>query len=153
MPGAQPRVAWLAATNHAPVDAAALAAWRLADIEAQLPWIDGATRDEFVPQALDLDKLGAVRFDKGCYPGQEIAARLHFRGGNKQRLRRIVLSGEADAMPGLAIIGETGTAGAVLYAVRSTPSRSDALAVIAENALTAPILATASGHAATLCTT
>lgn len=41
---------------------------------------------EFLPPALGLERLGAVAFEKGCYPGQEIAARLHFRGGHKQQL-------------------------------------------------------------------
>jgi folate-binding protein YgfZ len=146
LPGAPARVAWLGPTNSEHADAAALAAWRLADIDARLPWIDTATRDEFVPQALELDKLGGVRFDKGCYPGQEIAARLHFRGGNKQRLQRVVLSGEGDAMPGLAIMGASGSAGTVLYAARSTISRSEALAVISDSALDALSLTTAHGH-------
>ena len=150
MPGVQPRVAWLGPTSSEHVDTAALAAWRLADIDARLPWIDVATRDEFVPQALDLDKLGAVRFDKGCYPGQEIAARLHFRGGNKQRLLRVALSGEADATPGLAIFGTTGRVGTVLYAARSTPSRCDALAVIAESALDASSLTSTSAHSVSI---
>jgi folate-binding protein YgfZ len=147
LPGASSRVAWLAPASSTHAHVAALDAWRRADIDARLPWIDVATRDEFVPQALELDKLGAVRFDKGCYPGQEIAARLHFRGGNKQRLQRIALSGDADAVPGLAIIGAAGTAGTVLYASRSASSRSEALAVIADSALNASALTTAYGHA------
>jgi folate-binding protein YgfZ len=150
LPGTQPRVAWLGPATGELIDLAALDAWRLADIDARLPWIDVATRDAFVPQALDLDALGAVRFDKGCYPGQEIAARLHFRGGNKQRLRRVALAGDADAMPGLAIVGASGTAGTVLYAARSAPSRNEALAVIAEGALDASSLTTASGHIVTI---
>lgn len=150
LPGAVPRVAWLAPARDAAVDRVALDAWRLADIDARLPWIDVATRDAFVPQALDLDVLGAVRFDKGCYPGQEIAARLHFRGGNKQRLTRISLAGDADATPGLAIVGASGTAGTVLYAARVSPNRSEALAVVAESALDDASLASADGHVVTV---
>ena len=150
LPGVTPRVAWIGPANSDHADANALAAWRVADIDARLPWIDVATRDEFVPQALELDKLGAVRFDKGCYPGQEIAARLHFRGGNKQRLQRVVLSGEADAAPGLAILGATGTVGTVLYAARSTTSRIEALAVIAESALDDSSLTTSASHIVTI---
>jgi tRNA-modifying protein YgfZ len=144
LPGATPRVAWLGPTHGSPVDADALAAWRLADVAARLPWIDTETSDEFVPQALDLDVLGAVRFDKGCYPGQEIAARLHFRGGNKQRLQRVVLAGDAGAMPGLAIGDASSTVGTLLYGVR-VDARVDALAVIAESALDAT-LSSADGH-------
>jgi len=149
LPGTAPRVAWIGPANRDHIDAHALEAWRIADIDARLPWIEVATRDEFVPQALELDKLGAVRFDKGCYPGQEIAARLHFRGGNKQRLQRITLSGDAEAPPGLAIVSAAGTAGIVLYAARSAAAQSVALAVIADAALDAS-LTTANGHVVAL---
>lgn len=147
VPGAEPRVVWLGPMRSEHVDVAALNAWRHADIAARLPWIDVATRDEFVPQALALDALGAVRFDKGCYPGQEIAARLHFRGGNKQRLRRVTLAGAAEAMPGLVIASGAGSIGMLLYAARSGPERSEALAVVAESANDMTSLTTTLGHA------
>ena len=89
-PGLVPRTAWLGPAADPTIDAGEREAWRLADIAAGLPWLDAVTQDEFVPQSLGLERLDAVRFDKGCYPGQEIAARLHFRGGNKHRLHRIV---------------------------------------------------------------
>ncbi|TAM98222.1 MAG: hypothetical protein EPN40_06680, partial [Rhodanobacteraceae bacterium] len=62
--------------------------WRLADIRAGWPTLP---QDEarLLPPALGLERLGAVSFDKGCYPGQEIAARLHYRGGHKLRLHHL----------------------------------------------------------------
>lgn len=72
-------------TNAAPIDSHADDAWRLAAIRAGWPRLpDG--EPAFLPPALALERLGAIAFDKGCYPGQEIAARLHFRGGHKHRL-------------------------------------------------------------------
>lgn len=62
--------------------------WTWFDILAGLPQVYAATREQFVPQMLNLDRIGGVSFDKGCYPGQEIVARLHHRGGLKQRLYR-----------------------------------------------------------------
>jgi folate-binding Fe-S cluster repair protein YgfZ len=62
-PGPQKRIAWLGPVPFERRDPALLDAWRLADIAAGLPWIDTATRDEFVPQALGLERLEAVRFD------------------------------------------------------------------------------------------
>lgn len=62
--------------------------WRLADIRAGWPILP-AGEVAFLPPALGLERLGAVAFDKGCYPGQEIAARLHFRGGHKLALFHI----------------------------------------------------------------
>lgn len=66
--------------NHADPEAAN--AWRLADIRAGWPTLPTGEAP-FLPPALALERLGAVSLDKGCYPGQEIAARLHYRGGHK----------------------------------------------------------------------
>jgi folate-binding protein YgfZ len=69
-------------------DPAASNDWRLADIRAGWPTLPpGEAR--FLPPALGLERLGAVSFDKGCYPGQEIAARLHHLGGHKLRLHHL----------------------------------------------------------------
>lgn len=63
----------------------ARAAWRLADICEGWPNLP-AGESTFLPPALGLERLRAVVFEKGCYPGQEIAARLHYLGGHKRRL-------------------------------------------------------------------
>jgi len=47
-----------------------------------------AQSEQFTPHMLNLDLLGAVSVDKGCYPGQEIVARTHFRGTTKRRCLR-----------------------------------------------------------------
>jgi len=65
---------------------AAAAAWFDSDIRAGVPLVTAATSDQFVPQALNLDVLGAVSFQKGCYPGQEIVARTQYLGRLKERL-------------------------------------------------------------------
>lgn len=144
MPGE--RIAWLGPSRDTPNDAHALDAWRRADIAAGLPWIAAATQDAFVPQALDLERIDAIRFDKGCFPGQEIAARLHFRGGVKQRLRRTVLHGAGDVEPGLRIDASGSAAGIVLYGARSGEESFDALAVINETTSADAHLASSNGH-------
>jgi folate-binding protein YgfZ len=84
-----------AARPEAPSDAAAgtasgtdaqAEAWRALDIAAGLPWVCAATQDMFIPQTLNLDLIGGVNFTKGCYPGQEIVARSHYRGTVKRRM-------------------------------------------------------------------
>lgn len=78
----------LAPTTDAVIDPTTAAQWRLADIRAG--WPNLPTGDaRFLPPALGLGRLGATAFDKGCYPGQEIVARLHYRGGHKLRLHHI----------------------------------------------------------------
>lgn len=66
--------------------------WRAHQVNDGWPWLSEDTASQFVPQALSLERLGGVALDKGCYPGQEIVARLHFRGGNKRHMHCVVLS-------------------------------------------------------------
>ncbi len=63
--------------------------WELLDIHAGLPWISLATQEQFLPQMLNLDALNGLSYQKGCYPGQEVIARLHYRGEVKKRLQII----------------------------------------------------------------
>ena len=60
-------------------------AWHLADICAGVARITEDTSDAFVPQMLNLDRLRAVSFEKGCYVGQEIVARAQHLGRIKRR--------------------------------------------------------------------
>ncbi len=60
--------------------------WTLQEIRAGRPLITSATQDQFVPQMVNLEKLGGIDFQKGCYPGQEIVARAQYRGQVKRRM-------------------------------------------------------------------
>jgi hypothetical protein len=60
--------------------------WKGLDIQAGIPWLTQETSEKFLPQMLNLDLMGALDYQKGCYPGQEIIARLHYRGQLKRRL-------------------------------------------------------------------
>lgn len=61
------------------------AAWKARDIAAGLGWVEKDNMELFIPQGLNYDLVGGVSFTKGCYPGQEIVARAHFRGTVKRR--------------------------------------------------------------------
>lgn len=63
--------------------------WEFLDILAGLPWITSTTQEQFIPQMLNLDALNGLSYQKGCYPGQEVIARLHYRGEVKKRLQLI----------------------------------------------------------------
>jgi folate-binding protein YgfZ len=60
--------------------------WLTLDILAGIPWLSTATSEEFIPQMLNLDKLGGISLTKGCYTGQEIVARTHYLGKAKRAL-------------------------------------------------------------------
>lgn len=62
------------------------AAWQLLDIEAGIPWVCLKTSEEYIPQMLNLDQLGGISFNKGCYTGQEIVARTHYLGKAKRAM-------------------------------------------------------------------
>jgi folate-binding protein YgfZ len=61
--------------------------WRLSDILAGEGHVQAASRDLWLPQVLNYDVLDGVNFKKGCYLGQEIVARMHFKGKLKQRMQ------------------------------------------------------------------
>lgn len=73
--------------------------WRTALVEAGIPHIEGETREKFTAHMLNLDLLGAISFDKGCYAGQEVIARTQHLGQSKRRLLRYRLE-SASASPG-----------------------------------------------------
>ena len=95
--------------------------WRRADIEAGVPTVYAATSDHFVPQTANLDRLDGISFDKGCYTGQEIVARLHYLGQIKRRLFVARTDGQPPA-PGDEIRSADGAAaGEIVDAVGEGP--------------------------------
>jgi len=70
--------------------------WEWLEIRNGLPLITPATQEQFVPQMANMELIGAVSFEKGCYPGQEIVARTQYLG---QLKRRMVLAHVAGARP------------------------------------------------------
>jgi folate-binding protein YgfZ len=75
-------------------------AWTLEEIRAGRPLISAATQDRFVPQMINFEALGAVSFQKGCYPGQEIVARAQYRGEVKRRMVHVQIPAGIELKPG-----------------------------------------------------
>ena len=75
-------------------------AWTLLEIRAGLPEVVTATQEAFVPQMLNLQALDALSFTKGCYPGQEIVARMRYLGKLKRRLYLAHADTETCPQPG-----------------------------------------------------
>jgi len=107
--------------------------WDWLDIRAGVPVILPATQEAFVPQMLNLDLIGGVSLTKGCYPGQEIVARMHYRGTLKQRMYLANVAGSDSPQPGDKLyspdFGEQ-ACGTIVNAARSPEGGSDVLAVI-----------------------
>ena len=90
--------------------------WQMLDIQAGIPWINEQSTEQFLPQYLNLDFLNGVSFDKGCFPGQEIVARLKYRGVVKQRLYLASIQQETVPKPGdnLSLVNEDRNAGTIV---------------------------------------
>jgi folate-binding protein YgfZ len=91
-------------------------------VEHGYPYVASAQMEQFTPHMLNLDLLDAISMDKGCYPGQEIVARTHYKGATKRRLQRFTCDGTpavgAKVSDGERDIGEVfNVAGSNLLAV------------------------------------
>ncbi|WP_346836848.1 folate-binding protein [Microbulbifer sp. SAOS-129_SWC] len=86
VPAAYAPQLWQKLAEHA--DPASYDRWLQTQIEAGMPQLHAATSEMFIPQMLNLHLLGGVSFKKGCYTGQEVIARMQYRGASKRRLYR-----------------------------------------------------------------
>jgi tRNA-modifying protein YgfZ len=107
-------------------------AFHEACVREGIPAVHAATSSQFVPQMLNLDLLGAVSYDKGCYVGQEVVARAR-RGGVSRRTFAFTVAGAPPA-PGTPVLGDAGEVGAVLDAAGDAAA-SELLAVVDLGAL------------------
>jgi len=134
---------WLAIAPASPADAvgalgsvplldytpADRATWQRLEVAAGQPQVYAATSEEFVAQMLNLDALGGIAFDKGCYTGQEVIARAHYRGRVKRRMQRFVSRGACQLSPGDAGQLTDGRAFKVVLSAPLADGRCDFLAV------------------------
>ncbi len=116
LPGPHPRFLILGAWNNlqslwqglvdAGFKAVGSANWRWLDIQAALPSIAMETQELFTPQQLNVELLGGISFEKGCYTGQEVVARTQFLGAIKRRLYRAHVAGDTPLQLGTPLYAE-----------------------------------------------
>jgi folate-binding protein YgfZ len=105
--------------------------WRLEDIKAGLPEVLSATSGSFVAQMLNLDVLDGISFTKGCYTGQEVIARAHYRGQVKRRMQRFVTDSALSLQPGERYRLHDGRMAQIVVSAPGEPGRQQFLAVTA----------------------
>jgi len=94
-------------------------------IEAGIGLVVAETSGEFIPQMLNMDLLDGISFNKGCYTGQEVIARLKYKGEVKRRCYRWTIHRDASEPaltiePGTTVIdAEARPAGLVVCAVNN----------------------------------
>ena len=71
--------------------------WNLLTVRAGIPEIMAETVEEFVPQMINLQAINGLSFTKGCYPGQEVVARMHYLGKLKRHL--FLCSADSNKLP------------------------------------------------------
>ncbi len=131
LPHADGTPRWMLATAPAtPPQLPALdaAAWAWLEVRSGVPRITAVNSEQFVPQMLNLELLGGINFQKGCYPGQEVVARSQYRGTLKRRTY-LVDSSEALA-PGIEVFHSgdpSQPAGRVVLAASLSNARHAAL--------------------------
>ncbi len=135
LPGVDDVMVLGASLSHS--DSAREHQWHLSQLRAGLPQVYLETHESFVAQMLNIDLLGGISFEKGCYTGQEIIARAHFRGAVKRRMFLFDNPGPAPA-PGTRVLSGEQHAGDVVDAV-ATDSGSSVLAVVSLAQLNSPL--------------
>lgn len=105
---------WITTENYAQLSAqlkstceiASSNLWQLLDIRAGLYWITSASAEQFTPHELNYPYINAVSFRKGCYTGQEIVARMHYRGKLKRHTHRFAIYSDEAPQPGSQLMSD-----------------------------------------------
>ncbi len=115
-------------------------AWDYFEIEAGIPQVTAASSEAWVPQMMNLHLIDAISFSKGCFPGQEVVARLKYLGKNKRQLYRIAIDSFEPPAVGARIDDSNGQeAGQILNACLNPTGKAEALAVMRTTALEAEL--------------
>jgi len=119
------------ATDAKPVGSGS---WNLLDIKNAIPEVVPETKEAFVPQMINLEGINALSFKKGCYPGQEIVARMHYLGKLKRHMFLAHVDEDTKPAPGDSLFAEGSEsgqgAGKIVRAETNPNGGADLLAVI-----------------------
>lgn len=104
---------------------------RYLNITSGSPEITGASSEAWIPQMVNYIQINGVDFKKGCYPGQEVVARLNYLGKTKRRMYRLEIDTDQLPLVGSSINSEKDAeAGKILNAVLTADGKVDALAIL-----------------------
>lgn len=110
------------------------ACWESLDILAGIPTVYPETSEAFVPQMTNMQVINGVNFQKGCYTGQEVVARMQYLGKLKRRMFRINIATDDQVNPGDKLFSKESTSGQgpgqIVSAQQDSESGFSALAVI-----------------------
>lgn len=106
-------------------------ALNIARIEAGRPVWGLDMDDTLLAQEVDMDRLDAISYTKGCYTGQETVARVHYRGHVNRLLRGLRMPDGVVPAVGAVLVDESGKdVGAVKSGAVSPRNGAIALAIV-----------------------
>lgn len=114
-----PRRALCLAPDDARTDHDQCLRWRKRDLCSGIAWMTGSSSGQFLPQALGLEERDGLSYQKGCYPGQEVIARVHYLGRSKERLGALRLDESVDCADQPLLLENRDRIGTVLQAICS----------------------------------
>ncbi len=114
-----------------------LLAWERADIETGVIHVTKELSEEYTPQLLNYDISGLIDFKKGCYTGQEIVARMYYRGTAKKRLYLAGANADVSAQSRVVKEGEPDSTGFEILRYSNSEGSSLFLTILASEAVEA----------------
>ncbi|WP_235937276.1 YgfZ/GcvT domain-containing protein [Vreelandella azerica] len=123
----------------------------MADIRRGLVWLDAEHQDKYLPQMINWEALGGISFKKGCYTGQEVVARAHFRGQVKKRLWRGSVNSTETLSSGTGVKDDNDrSVGEIVTSCVNENGASEFLAVINTKAINNQLPLSINGHSVEL---
>jgi tRNA-modifying protein YgfZ len=119
----------LATAKSAPVDI-----WKYLNLTAGIPDLYTATTGKLLPHDVNLPRLNGVSFNKGCYTGQEIVARMHYRGNLKKQMYRGRVNSAVQPLPGADIFNPA-ACGMIIDSCRETADTYQILFLTDKNSI------------------
>ena len=120
-------------------------AWDLLNIRTGRTTINAQTSGLFLPQMLNFDTIGGVSFTKGCYTGQEVIARTHYRGAVKRRMQRFNSNMDECPADGTDVFSEGKNIGTIVASTQAEATLVEGLMVLQEG-LETPLSLSRQGH-------
>ncbi len=104
--------------------------WRFQLIQSGIPSLYLATVEQFVPQMVNLQQVDGLSFKKGCYPGQEIVARMQYLGKAKRKMLRFSVDGSSLPSAGDSVVASDDSDAGIVVDAASGASGIELLAVM-----------------------
>ncbi len=127
-----------------------LAQWHAEEISMKIPRIYPETSEVFLPHEIGLPELGAVNFSKGCYTGQEIIARMEYRGKLKNHLHLVSLTSTICPKPNMTIRANNKIIGTIVDVEKKSAQEYLALIILNDEYINYDALYLENNHAISL---